>query len=76
MISAINVPNGSVFSRGSNTIQELRGHRKEQRRIRHRGGHPVVDARRRVLPAVTVRMNLNVSDSVPNGPKAGELSPS
>ena len=26
VISAINVPNGSVFSRGSNTIQGLRGH--------------------------------------------------
>jgi hypothetical protein len=76
VISAINVPNGSVFSRGSNTIQGL-----QAATAKSSDGY-VIEA---AIPWSTLGvesvaggneygMNLNVSDSVPNGPKAGELS--
>jgi hypothetical protein len=76
VISAINVPNGSVFARGSNTIQGL-----------HAATAKVDDGYllEAAIPWSTLGaenvsggneygMNLNVSDAVPSGTKAGELS--
>ena len=76
VISAINVPNGSVFARGANTIQGLHA-----ATVKDDDGYLIEAA----IPWSTLGvedisggneygMNLNVSDSVPNGAKAGELS--
>jgi Carbohydrate family 9 binding domain-like len=76
VISAINVPDGKVFVRGSNTIQGL-----EAATVKTNDGY-IIEA---AIPWSTLGaqsvarghefgMNLNVSDSVPNGSKAGELS--
>ena len=76
VISAINVPNGSVFTRGTNTIQGLHA-----ATVKVDDGYLIEAA----IPWTTLGvedisggneygMNLNVSDSVPNGAKAGELS--
>ena len=76
VISAINVPNGSVFTRGPNTIQGLRA-----ATAKTDDGY-IIEA---AIPWSTLGadsisggneygMNLNVSDSVASGAKAGELS--
>ncbi len=76
VISGINVPAGSVFTRGSNTIQGLHA-----ATAKTSGGY-VIEAS---IPWSTLGadsisggneygMNLNVSDSVASGPKAGELN--
>ena len=76
VISAINVPNGSVFTRGPNTIQGLRA-----ATAKTDDGY-IIEA---AIPWSTLGaesisggneygMNLNVSDSVATGAKAGELS--
>ena len=76
VISAINVPNGSVFTRGPNTIQGLRA-----ATTKTDDGYLLEAA----IPWSTLGadsigggndygMNLNVSDSIANGSKAGELS--
>ncbi len=76
VISAINVPNGSVFTRGTNTIQGLHA-----ATVKVDDGYLIEAA----IPWTTLGvedisggneygMNLNVSDSVPSGAKAGELS--
>jgi hypothetical protein len=76
VISAINVPNGSVFTRGPNTIQGL------QAATTKTDDGSLLEA---AIPWSTLGaegiaggneygMNLNVSDSVASGPKAGELS--
>jgi hypothetical protein len=76
VISAINVPDGKVFVRGSNTIQGLKA-----ATVKTSDGY-IIEA---AIPWSTLGaqdvtggnefgMNLNVSDSVPEGSKAGELS--
>jgi hypothetical protein len=76
VISAINVPDGKVFVRGSNTIQGLKAATSKTN-----DGY-IIEA---AIPWSTLGvqgvaggndfgMNLNVSDSVPDGSKAGELS--
>jgi hypothetical protein len=76
VISAINVPDGKVFVRGTNTIQGL-----EAATVKTNDGYVIEAAipwstlgAKGVADGSKFGMNLNVSDSVPNGPKAGELS--
>jgi hypothetical protein len=70
------VPDGKVFVRGTNTIQGL-----EAATVKTNDGYVIEAAipwstlgAKGVADGSKFGMNLNVSDSVPNGPKAGELS--
>jgi hypothetical protein len=76
VISGINVPNGAVFTRGTNTIQGLKA------AVARSDEGYVMEA---AIPWSTLGvdsvgagaefgMNLNVSDSIASGAKAGELN--
>ena len=75
VVSGINVPKGSVFAAGPKSIQGLQAvARKTSEGYVIEGAIPWASlGAEDIASANEYGMNLNVSDSVPSGAKAGEL---